>query len=338
MKRLFLSLLLLLSVSLSLVGCDTKLKKSTTTTTATSTVIHTLPVGMTREEAYQSALAQLEAERYEEAYSLFLALGSYRDAAAYAERFHKVPVSVQIEQNGVTTTKELETGPYDLPQTFRSSASEETLSFVFDRSGRLLRCITYSGSAPIEVTEYTYDALGRISKEETTTNRNYYSKKEYTYDADGNLSSVKNFSRNSSLLSSTTSETYVYENGVLSRTLTGAGPLGVFICDYTYDLEGRLFQMICTESGSKEVTVTTYDYDRDGNVAKSCVYWTEQQFAIYHYEYDEQGNRTQITYSPFGTDNGTVTERRTYTYKLIYTDCPLRSEELEELFLDCLDS
>jgi RHS repeat-associated protein len=195
-------------------------------------------------------------------------------------------------------------------QTSVTDPTNKTTTYQYDALGRVLT-ITHPDSTQDTFTYYpdgkqktkvnsagttsdSYDALGRLISEVSGIPQTTAS---YTYDADGNkLTELDNYPGGTS-----TTITWTYDP--LDRQAT----MNDGIRSFTYNINGAVTQIVVNVPGIGNAVEADMTYDGASRMASLIdkVSSTGSTLHSYSYQYDLQGNRTQIT------EDGTTT---TYQY------------------------
>lgn len=196
-------------------------------------------------------------------------------------------------------TKEVHKSVYEDNSVFKTSTA-----YTYNKAGNVAKEVSYYDDCE-SVTVYTYNKAGLPVKE--TVKRSYEDNTKtvittnYAYDKNGNMTKLT----------------------FAEKDRYGSAEKRVYV--YTYNEKNLCVKMKETwtfrdKEGSAETTrdVTTYAYDKNGNVTKQ-VYKSvsdsgEKRTVTFLYTYDENGNRTEwvtTEESGFGNSKETVT----YTYK-----------------------
>jgi len=178
----------------------------------------------------------------------------------------------------------------------RTDANGAHTTYDYDAAGRLLG-VDYPGADqdetydydavgnqtlarnPNVTTEYTFNALNQVESVHDVSHA-WDKTTDYTYDAVGNRATMSDHEFG----------TTTYEYDAANRLITLVNPLGQ-TTGYTFDDGGRQ-----TRKDLDNGTHADYEYDRAGNVLTMTNRTSaDAVISSYAYEYDNVGNRTQVT-------------------------------------------
>ena len=258
-----------------------------------------------KSNAYENALALLDAGQYTEAIEAFTTLGDYKDCAEQIQIAEAAILEEQKAKAYAEAIALLEAGKYS-----EAYDAFEALGDYKDSAEYLEKCskvyVLLSESAPNG--EKTYEYTGGMLVKETGIGKNpdliftFYGYNfagdkgiaEYEYDADGNCVEISLYRKDGTKI-----HTYKYE----------------------YDSKGYLVREISDSLFSNGSHSTyTYEYDDNGNVTLKLWYQnltgTGEIYNQHYYKYDEHnqliaegweyewGNKTDITYENEYDSNG----------------------------------
>ncbi|MBR5136527.1 MAG: hypothetical protein IKV30_00695 [Clostridia bacterium] len=174
------------------------------------------------------------------------------------------------------------------------------LTYTYDQEGRLSE-VTDSDAATI--TKYVYDETGRLEKYRITSGNNVLYQEEYSYNQLNNVTGIKAIVNDKFLISN-----YSYnDNNVLTEIAETFGSNSISQRQvYAYDTLGRL-ATIYSKEGATNVVTTSLDYKAPNNSHASSMLvstttvvsqWINTYggtTSSYYYEYDGNGNITEIS-------------------------------------------
>ncbi|MBQ9805500.1 MAG: RHS repeat protein [Clostridia bacterium] len=264
-------------------------------------------------EKYNAALALLQQERLEEAYTIFLTLQDYKDVSDYLSRFvfhlEKQESNSQYgdytafyayDDYGRRTFQE--TVYADESKSYRTNYRydengflievERTLGYLagitryeYDEAGNPIRQIEPSG----ETVELEYDKYGNITK---VVGLGYI--QERKFDASGRM--TENVLKNESGF---WMETKVYEyneHGELIKTTVHENGGAFFTqsdCQFEYDEQGNKIRCIWNQASGMGWDREEWEYDAEGNLIQNTIYASNGEFVAFYFEYDESGNKIE---------------------------------------------
>lgn len=223
------------------------------------------------EEKYNAAVALLEAEQYDAAYTSFIELGDYKDSQDYANAFIMVPVKIETKSS--------------------------TIELQYNAEGLLAVEDYRASNGGGTTTNYTYNDAGQVQKivaKLKLADGTVYETDTSTFNADGTLVEV--------LMTGTNlKQDYHY------------------LDTYTYDEQGNVITTIRVDTDTGETKYEweyKYTFDEAGNVLTKTLYSKTKYTSsstVYEYTYNQDG---QILY--VDVENGNLKYREEYTYGYLY--------------------
>lgn len=232
-------------------------------------------------EKYAEAYALLENRDYEAAYALFTQLGDYKDAAKEAAYFRYMPIGHTVEcsseEEDKTITYTVTLNDQNLPATVVEEYS----------TGFKHTCI------------FTHNEFGFVTRRECSDTEGTTTLFEATYDENGNAINLTLTDKDGNV--SKFDCTY-NEKGQPLKAVTTNAPNYYLSYTYTYDEEGREIKVVCEDVDGSYIEEATYN--AEGQILKST--WTEYDGAISlsEYRYDEKGRLVEILFTEDGEDSG----------------------------------
>ncbi|HYH09201.1 MAG TPA: DUF6531 domain-containing protein, partial [Thermoanaerobaculia bacterium] len=242
---------------------------------------------------------------------------------------HKSAEIISARTGTVWTEKTRTSYAYDTLAQLRqvTHAGNASTEYTYDAEGRIATARDENHTSPN--TFYTYDAAGRLSQVRQALNGtpNGFVTTHYIYDAHGNLASATDPNGNvttyvyddfgqmlSQVSPVTGTTTYSYDTaGQLVSTTDANGATTT----RTYDILGRVLSSVSAGGGDSETVTWTYDtapfgvgrvatmldptgstsygYERRGLLARETKTVGASTY-VTRYGYDEDGNRSRITY------------------------------------------
>ena len=283
-----------------------------------------------KNNAYNDALALMNAEQYSEAIKKFSELGDYKDCAEQIKtaetelaRIEAELAYAKLESAYTKALGFLEAGKYEEAYT-----TFKELGDFKDASAYLEEFIPM----PIQIkgswatTSISYDESGRpvleITKGKTDDINNR--EKKYTYNADGSIKIVEKYALgryDGKDYFATETTVFSADRTESTHTIKSDTYTKKYTRKYTYDNYGNILTVKSVETDTNKVEYNrkyVYTYDASGNPLTS--YFMEKdkkgqwsgKWDACSYVYDENGNIASIEYSNGGIDK--------YIYAMIY--CP----------------
>lgn len=226
---------------------------------------------------YNKAVKLYENGDYGEARAIFYSIAGYKDSLDYYK-------SITAREQTVTSDR---------------TSGEHSYAYEYDAHGNVTKETEVSVSGKYERTsvyehEYEYDADGNIAKETIAFPNGTINVYEYTRNASKDVIETS-YSDSKGNAYAYTSE-YEYDaNGhvtKISDTDKESGEI-TYTAEYEYDPDGNVTIESVSEKGG--TTVTTYQYDKFGNVIKrvSGDSVIDDRYT-YEYKYDAKGNAVEM--------------------------------------------
>lgn len=283
-----------------------------------------------KSNAYNEALALMEAEQYEQAIEIFTSLDGYKGSDEYKDSAEQILIA-EAELQKLNTYEEalgyLEAGEYE-----KAYATFESLGDYKDAK-EYCDCFKWVPKEKVgkwAVTTIYYDEIGRVVREDTKGKTDHIHNKEKTYtynDTDGSLKIVYTYVESQYQgINQTKTETAIFNadrteaNYTITRNYV-EGHTQKYNRYFTYDEYGNVLtaKSVDAETGELEYNRKyVYEYDTEGNLltSDSMVESEDGQWSkmwnTHEFSYNEDSLLSSVSYV-----YGDVEE---YTYAFIY--CP----------------
>jgi hypothetical protein len=268
-------------------------------------------------EAYNSAIALLDAGQYNEAIAAFTALGDYKDSvtqieiakdalelAELEERYNYAVELIEAQQYRAAYTTFVDLGDYKDSQDYVNSfimlpmkidTLTEAWELKYNAAGLLIEEYYTTLNMPSQLTTYTYSESGvlqKVVKEFLLSDGTVDTTHTSTYNEDGTRAEVLVTGRNHKL-DRHYLDTYTYdEHGNEKTGIRVDTDLGITTSEWQY----------------------TYTFDETGNILKKTKYTqagATKSSTVYEYTYNQEG---QILYVDIILGNSRCREEYTYDY------------------------
>ncbi len=279
-----------------------------------------------RLDAYNAAVALLDAEQYNDAIAAFSALGNYKDSIAQIgiaesalDELARAAELAELEEKYNATVALLEAKQYDAAYASFIELGDYKDSQDYANAFIMVPVKIETKSS---TTELQYNAEGLLSVEDYRASNGGGTTTNYTYNDAGQVQKiVAKLKLADGTVYETDTSTFNADGTLVEVLMTGTNLKQDYhyLDTYTYDEQGNVITTIRVNTDTGETKYEweyKYTFDEAGNVLTKTLYSKTKyttSSTVYEYTYNQDG---QILY--VDVENGNLKYREEYTYGYLY--------------------